>query len=154
VQLKPWHCVCVSLLFAGSATLAQDPKSDPEFIHLQQTEIQFEIVPDIAGVSVAILAGDPGAPGIYVIRARFSPGVKTAPHYHDQDRHVTVVSGVWAFGMDDSGNCENAIPLQAGAYAMHPKGAVHFDGSCNGEVVEVQIIGHGPVKTHWVKQDE
>jgi len=150
----PWHYVCASLLLAGSGSLAQDQKSDPGFIHLQKAEVQFATVPDNPGLSFAVLAGNPGTPGIYVIRVRFGPGVTTSPHYHDQDRHVTVVSGVWGFGMGESGNCADTIPLKAGAYAMHPKGAVHFDGSCNGEAVEVQIIGNGPVTTHWIESDE
>jgi hypothetical protein len=37
---------------------------------------------------------------------------------------------------------------------MHPKGAVHYDGSCNGEPVIVQIIGMGPVNTTWLETDE
>ena len=40
--------------------------------------------------------------------------------------------------------------MDPGAYVFHPKGAVHFDGSCVDETVEVQIIGRGPVNTTWV----
>ena len=39
------------------------------------------------------------------------------------------------------------VPLEAGAYAMHPAGAVHYDGSCGEGTAEVQIIGMGPVRT-------
>lgn len=154
MNLQIWHFVCVSLIFACSGSLAENQEADPGFIHLQKADIQFKPVPDLPGLSFAVLAGNPGTPGTYVIRARFGPGVTTPPHYHDQDRHVTVLSGVWGFGTGDSGDCAETIPLKAGAFAMHPKGAVHYDGSCNGEVVIVEITGIGPVNTHWIESDE
>ncbi len=126
--------------------------SASDFIHLAAADIPFDAVPDVAGLGYAVLSGDPDSAGIYVIRLRISPELTFPPHSHDQDRHVTVISGVWAFGTGYSGKCENTIPLTAGAYVMHPKGAVHFDGACGEEPVEVQIIGLGPVSTTWVEQ--
>ena len=101
-----------------------------------------------------VLSGDPDEAGIYVFRLKIPPGLTFPPHHHDQDRYVTVISGVWAFGTGYSGKCEDTIPLTAGAYVVHPKGAVHFDGACGEEAVEVQIIGRGPVKTTWVEEAE
>jgi len=83
--------------------------------------------------------------------SRYLPGRTFPPHHHDQDRYITVISGVWAFGKGYSGECEDTVPLTTGAYVMHPKGAVHFDGACGEDVVEVQIIGRGPVKTTWIE---
>jgi hypothetical protein len=57
-----------------------------------------------------------------------------------------VISGVWHFGTGTSGGCEGTKPLPAGGFGFHPAGAVHYDGSCGGEVV-VQIMGEGPVST-------
>jgi len=142
------------LLVAISGSIADDQGEGPGFIHLQVDEMEFRSVPEFTGLEFAILAGDPGKPGPYVIRARFGPGLTTPPHYHDQDRFVSVISGVWAFGTGDSGDCADTIPLKAGAFAMHPKGAVHFDGSCNDNEVVVQIAGLGPVETHWLGADE
>src|ERR1051325_2035435 len=49
-----------------------------------------------------VVAGDPSKPGIYVIRNRFPPGVMSRPHFHNQDRYVTVIKGTWwtAVGAD------------------------------------------------------
>lgn len=146
--------VCVSLLIAASGVLAEDQDTEPGFIHLQVDEMEFGPVPDLPGLEFVILAGDPSQPGPYVLRAKFGPGMTTPPHYHDQDRFVSVISGVWAFGTGKSGDCAETIPLTAGAFAMHPKGAAHYDGSCNGEVVVVQITGIGPVNTHWLGSDD
>lgn len=136
------------------ASVRSEEAQDPGFIHLANSAVDYRFSPDNPDVGRATLAGDPSKPGIYVIRLWLKPGVAVPPHYHDQDRHVTVISGTWAFGTGDSGDCSAATPMPAGSYVFHPKGAVHFDGSCLGGEVVVQIIGEGPVKTIWVDTDE
>ena len=99
------------------------------------------------GLAVAVLAGDPGAPGLYVMRVRFPPGVQSTPHFHDKERHATVLEGPWAFGTDARGDCARTAPLPAGSFAIHPAGAVHFDGACGDTATVVEITGMGPVTT-------
>lgn len=149
--MKPgsWLFWC-SLIVASSANTARTDESISGFVHLQAADVPYEANPDTPGLSYAVLSGNPGEAGIYVLRLKIPPGLTFPPHHHDQDRHVTVISGVWAFGTGYSGQCEDTIPLKAGAYIMHPKGAVHFDGACGEESVEVQIIGRGPVETTWI----
>lgn len=151
--MKPavWLLFC-SLSAWSPALLAQNHDSSSGFVHIQAVDVSYQPVPDIPGLSYAVLSGDPDKEGVYVIRLKISPGLTFPPHHHDQDRHVTVISGVWAFGTGDSGKCEDTTPLNAGAYVMHPKGAVHFDGACGDETVEVQIIGLGPVSTTWAEE--
>jgi len=139
------------LFFTSAAVSDQNKNPDSNFISLQAIDIPFEAFPGVEGLSHAVLSGDPERAGTYVIRLRISPGLTFPPHYHDQDRHVTVISGIWAFGTGYSGKCEDTVPLAAGAYVMHPKGAVHFDGACGKEPVEVQIEGLGPVSTTWIE---
>lgn len=150
MRLRTIFAAGVSLFVAAGGSLADDRAGAAGFIHLQVDDIRFQPVADLPGLEVAMLAGDPGKPGPYVVRVRFGAGMMTPPHYHDQDRFVSVISGVWAFGVGESGDCADTVPLRAGAFAMHPKGAVHFDGSCNGADVVVQITGIGPVETRWL----
>jgi quercetin dioxygenase-like cupin family protein len=81
-----------------------------------------------------------------VVRIRFPPGVHSNPHYHSQDRHVTVIKGIWWMGVGEKLDMSKAVALRAGSYALHPAGAVHWDGARDEETV-VQIVGMGPVKT-------
>lgn len=141
-----------SLMAASSATTAQTGESISGFVQLQAADVSYEADPEIPRLAYAVLAGNPDEAGVYVIRLKIPPGRTFPPHYHDQDRYITVISGVWAFGKGYSGKCEDTIPLSAGAYVMHPKGGVHFDGSCGAGTVEVQIIGRGPVKTTWIDE--
>jgi len=153
MRLGSW-LLLPTLLVASTAGSVQNEKPVSGFINLQAIDVPFEAFPDVEGLRFAVLSGDPKSAGMYVIRLRISPGLTFPPHYHDQDRHVTVISGVWAFGTGYSGKCEDTVPLTAGAYVMHPKGAAHFDGACGEEPVEVQIIGLGPVTTTWVDEAE
>jgi quercetin dioxygenase-like cupin family protein len=96
--------------------------------------------------AIAILAGDPEKEGFYLLRAKFAPGVMSSPHYHSTDRHVTVISGTWYTGTGREFDRENVVALVPGSYMLHPAGAVHYDGSKDGEVI-VEIKGIGPVST-------
>jgi len=94
------------------------------------------------------LFGDPNKPGMYIIRNHFKSGTMSHPHYHDQDRFVTVIKGTWWTGDGDKFAPETAVPIKAGGMMFHPAGYHHYDGSKPGtEDVIVQIMGMGPVKT-------
>ena len=132
-----------SLIVASSANTAPADESISGFVHFQAADVPYKVVPDIPDLGYVVMSGDPEEAGIYVVRLKIPPGRTFPPHHHDQDRYITVISGVWAFGKGYSGECEDTVPLTAGAYVMHPKGAVHFDGACGEDVVEVQIIEIG-----------
>ena len=102
-----------------------------------------------SAMQAIVIAGDPNKPGIYVLRNRFPPGVMSRPHFHDQDRFVTVIKGTWwtASGPDgDVYNPDKTVPLKTGSFMFHPAGGNHYDGAKDEEVI-VQIIGMGPVTT-------
>jgi quercetin dioxygenase-like cupin family protein len=136
---------CVAALLAAVGAIAQD--EDPGFIFLQKDEVALESGSGDFNVRSKVIVGNPNEEGIYVMRIEFGPNVTSPPHFHDQARFITVISGVWGFGRGASGDCDETVPMTEGAFVMHPKGAVHYDGSCNGEPVVVQIIGMGPVNT-------
>lgn len=152
MQPRPLHHACrTAILAAATLTIAAAVQAGPAdsaqgFVTRTPATVEFRSTGS-SGLAVAVLAGDPGAPGLYVLRVRFPPGVQSAPHFHDQDRHVTVLEGTWAFGTDASGDCARTEPLPAGSFAIHPAGAVHFDGACGDTATVVEITGMGPVTT-------
>ncbi|MBY6203792.1 cupin domain-containing protein [Halomonas denitrificans] len=137
---------------SATTTLADDAASG--FVDIQAADVPYEPHPEVQELGYSVLSGDPSETGVYVVRLQIPPGLTFPPHHHDQDRHITVISGVWSFGKGDSGRCDDTLSLTAGAYVLHPKGGVHFDGACGDEPVEVQIIGQGPVKTTWIDEPE
>ena len=100
-------------------------------------------------VQQKVLYGNPAEEGLYIIRVRFPDGGTSRPHFHSQDRFVTVIEGMWNAGIDASHDMTITTPIPAGGYMMHPAGAVHYDGSRGGPVV-VEIRGFGPVSTTGV----
>ena len=89
---------------------------------------------------------------IYVIRNRFAPGVTSRPHFHDQDRFVTVIKGTWWTDEGDVFRPDKMVPIKEGGFMYHPANYHHYDGSKDEEVV-VQIMGMGPVKTVQTEVD-
>lgn len=135
-------------LLSGTGFSAEIPQHSG-FVYLPPEAIEYQSAPG-SGLRQALLAGNPASPGLYVIRIEFPAGVTSPPHFHDQDRYITVISGTWAFGMGASGRCEDTLPLPQGSFAVHPAGAVHFDGACGDAPVTVEIRGMGPVTTTGV----
>lgn len=121
--------------------------SDPGFVIVQLADLEWDETSD--RTQTKVLYGDPSQEGLYVIRVRFPPGGTSSPHYHTQDRFVTVIEGVWNAGVDASHDMTKTTPIPAGGFMMHPAGAVHYDGSRGGAVV-VEIRGMGPVSTEGV----
>jgi quercetin dioxygenase-like cupin family protein len=128
-------------------------------IHAERDEAGFVwLVPDElvwqdleSGITFTIIQGNPRQEEFYIIRARFAPGVFSAPHFHPNDRFVTVIKGTWWAGTGNVLDKENAVRLDPGGYMMHPAGAVHYDGS-KGEEVIVQISGMGPAPIIFVDE--
>lgn len=121
--------------------------SDKGFVIVQKDDLQWDETS--TRTQQKILYGDPAKEGFYVIRVRFPPGGSSSPHYHTQDRFVTVIEGVWNAGTDASHDMTRTTPIPAGGFMMHPAGAVHYDGSRGGPVI-VEIRGMGPVSTEQV----
>jgi hypothetical protein len=107
------------------------------------------------------LYGDQNKAGIYVVRNLFrkgpgggQPGAGSRPHYHDQDRFVTVIKGTWYVALGDEAKTyqpEKMTGMPPGSFVFHPANGVHYDGAKDEDVI-VQIIGMGPVKTINIPQ--
>ena len=93
------------------------------------------------GAEIAILSGDPGKDGPYVLRLKFPAGYKVAPHTHPNDENLTVVSGALRFGHGDKPDEQKATLLKAGSFAMTPKGMQHYVAVAEDTVVQIHAIG-------------
>jgi quercetin dioxygenase-like cupin family protein len=130
-------------------SVAETQSEEPGFVRFKPAKIKWVNVPSMLGLQTAVLIGDPGQPGPYVIRVKFAPGVMTRPHKHSQDRFVTVISGTWYAGTGDKFEPEKTEGLPPGSFMKHPAKAAHYDGAKAEEVI-VQISGMGPVTTEYI----
>ena len=100
------------------------------------------------GAQLAVLYGDPGKEGPFVIRLKFPSGYKVPAHSHPTDENVTVISGTLNFAMGDKLDPKKGEALKAGGFIHMPKGMHHY-GWASGETV-VQINGTGPFQITYV----
>jgi hypothetical protein len=109
---------------------------------------QLKWVPDPEGLgfSQAIVEGDPGKAGIYIVMVKFPPYVMSRPHFHGETRYATVIKGTWYTGEGNTFDPNKTVPLKAGSFMKHPSNTRHFDGSKAEEVI-VQLMGMGPSTT-------
>jgi cupin len=135
------YLVAVIVLMIGSSGTAKEP---PDFIRVTPSDVHWHDIPGGHGAQEAILFGDPGKSGMYVVRVKFPPHLMDLPHWHPNDRFVTVLEGIWYTGTGDIFDPAHAVPLKPGSLMVHPAKAVHWDGSGGNDTVIVQIIGYGP----------
>ena len=67
----------------------------------------------------AVLFGDPGKPGPYVVRIKWLPGNMSRPHFHPNDRFFAVLSGTWWVGTGENFDPEATVPVP-GRQLRHP----------------------------------
>jgi quercetin dioxygenase-like cupin family protein len=136
-----------SLLIGPSVVGHAQQPSSKALVDSQNRRVQMEQTEAAFGNQVQInVFGDPTKPGLYAIRRKFKPGEMSRPHFHDQDRLVTVIKGTWYSAEGDVYDPRTAVAVKVGGFMLHPAGLHHYDGAKDEEVI-VQIIGMGPVKT-------
>lgn len=119
------------------------------FIIIQASDLEWD--EESNQLQQKVIYGDPSKEGLYILRARFPAGVTSVPHFHSQDRFVSVIEGTWYAGNDASHDINRTTEIPAGGFMIHPAGAVHFDGANHEAPVIVEIRGMGPVITEAVQ---
>src|ERR1019366_6373571 len=104
-----------------------------------------------AGSAQAILVGDPSKPGLYIVLTKWSPGHMSRPHFHPNDRFVTVISGTWWVGWGPKYDPDSTKAIPAGSFVTHYGKQIHYDGAKDVECV-LQIVGMGPAESTPAEQ--
>jgi quercetin dioxygenase-like cupin family protein len=151
-SLLPGRRLLCAAILIGTATIGTAQQQPPPKPLVDADHKR--LMPDQAptGVSFPVL-GDSNQPGMYVVRNNFQAGRTSRPHYHDQDRYITVIKGTWWTGEGDVFQPDKMVPIKAGGFMFHPAGYHHYDGAKDEETI-VQIMGMGPVKTVQTEVDE
>ena len=139
-----YRCGLVLLAAAVGTSLgsAQNPKLDPAALEYKlPSQIQWTDEP--IGAKTAVLAGDPSKPGLYVILVKWMPHHMSHPHWHPNDRFITVISGTWWVGTGTKFDPGSTVPMRAGTFVKHFARQPHFDGAKDEEAV-IEIVGDGP----------
>jgi hypothetical protein len=105
----------------------------------------------IAGNANAVLYGDPSKPGLYIVLVKWHAGHMSHPHFHPNDRFITVISGTWWVGSGTKFDPEATVPMPAGSFVTHFGKQVHYDGAKEGDTV-LEIVGEGPATSTPAEQ--
>jgi quercetin dioxygenase-like cupin family protein len=143
------NIIIASTILAGIScpVLAQDHKARA----MMPDALQWGPAPPMLpkGVQIAVLAGDPGKKGPFVVRLKIPAGQKIPAHQHPSAEGVTVISGDFRFGMGDKLDESKAEKLAPGGFVDLPANMNHYAFSGGGEVI-VQINSEGPFEIKYV----
>lgn len=153
-RTAPWAIGAVLLIGVSAIGRAQAPQGGqaqtPRTPILSKDHLRFQ--PEDLPTGGPVF-GDASKPGVYITRNRFAAGTGSRPHYHDQDRWVTVIKGTWYTAEGDVYKPDQMIAIKPGGMMFHPAGLHHYDGAKEEDVI-VQIMGVGPVQTVQTEVDE
>jgi hypothetical protein len=134
--------VVISLMTERSANAA-DP--DPSIMSITlPSQIQWGKSSSGSGADTAVLFGDPKKPGLYIMLLRWPPHTMSHPHFHPNDRFLTVLEGTWWVGWGPKYDPNSTVPMTKGSFVRHFGKKIHYDGAKDGEVI-LEIVGEGPV---------
>jgi quercetin dioxygenase-like cupin family protein len=139
-----WLVCGLSAYALSGVAYGQTGASSPRFLALQPEDLR-----PADGATQVVISGDPSKPGMYVVQNTFAPGRTSRPHYHDQDRYITVIKGTWWVSLGPEADVYNPgkmVAMKAGSFVFHPAFGHHYDGAKDEEAV-VRIMGMGPVTT-------
>ena len=134
----------IVLGIAALATLGSGLSADlnPKAL-IYQLPSQIKWVSNPSGASTAVLVGNPEKPGLYVLLNKWSPHHMSHPHFHPNDRFITVLSGTWWVGTGSKFDPDSTVPMPTGSFVTHFGKQIHYDGAKDGECI-LEIVGQGP----------
>ena len=109
----------------------------------RQPELQWGPAPAVfpAGAQMAVLAGDPGGTGEFVVRLKMPNGYRIMPHTHPTDEHVTVITGNFEVGMGETVADTGTLKLGAGGFVTAPANHAHYATARGLTIVQVNAMG-------------
>jgi quercetin dioxygenase-like cupin family protein len=104
------------------------------------------------GAQLALITGDPGKPGTYVIRVKIPAGYQIPAHWHSSAENLTVISGTVNVGMGDKLDKTTSKKLETGAFVYLPAKMNHFLWTTGPAIV--QIHAQGPFDIVYVNPQD
>jgi quercetin dioxygenase-like cupin family protein len=141
-----WVVIAGSVwLLAAPAALAQS-SSDSDSLKW--------LVPPVLppGALIAVLRGDPTAPGEFTLLVSMPNGYRLPPHFHPSSEHVEVREGALLVGIGDELDPKRTQVLAAGDSATAPAEVHHFSIARGRTVVEATF--NGPYTITYLRAED
>jgi quercetin dioxygenase-like cupin family protein len=101
------------------------------------------------GTEIAVLLGDPGKSGPFVLQVRFPAHTVVAPHTHATAENLTVISGELYHQMGEKLDQSRGDIMHAGGFTYLPANMPHSVWT-EGDGSVVQVTGTGPFGLNYV----
>lgn len=135
-------CGVITLAVVSLASIAADAPAQHPMVASGDEIVWGPAPPALPpGAQMAVLAGDPAAAGMVILRVKMPAGYTVPPHWHPTDEHVTVLSGSLTLGMGDKIDEASAKTLTAGGYGVAPMRMHHFATSKDGAIIQISLMG-------------
>lgn len=102
---------------------------------------------------LAVVVGEPSAPGPFVIRVKIPSDVKVMPHIHPEDRVYTVISGVFYIGLGEQFDGDKLHAYPPGSVIVLPGNTFHYHWAKSGEYI-TQVTAIGPLGLEYVNSKD
>ena len=144
--------IALSVAATGLSTInAAEQQLNPKAITIKLPD-QIPWKRSAAGTNeTAVLYGDPAKPGPYVLMFKWLPGNMSRPHWHPNDRYITVLKGTWWVGSGNKFDPANTVPMREGTFVTHFGKQVHWDGAKDEDAI-LLIVGEGPATNTRVEE--
>jgi hypothetical protein len=142
VSFRRAICLAILTILLVGFSSTKAAELDPKAINIQLPK-DIKWVKNGTGSEVATLVGDPSKPGLYIVLQKWLAHNNSHPHFHPNDRYITVLSGTWWVNTGPKYDLAGMKPLPAGSFVVHYGMQIHYDGAKDEDCV-LQIVGIGP----------
>ena len=128
----------------GLVTAGRAVELDPAAVaYVTPDQFKWRDPTDQVATNQTILLGDPNKPELYIYINKFKPGRFGNPHYHPNDRFITVIDGAAWRGTGPVLDPTHAARVPKGTFMIDHAAKVHWDGTKE-ESGAYLIAGIGP----------
>jgi hypothetical protein len=130
--------IVTALTLFSAAALAQSTH-----VLVPADQVQWGPAPAVLppGAQIAVLEGNPGAPGDLTLRLKLPANYDIPPHWHSMTERVTVLSGALHVGMGDAIDREHSTALAPGGFVSLPSQMHHYAFTRTPTVVQINLQG-------------
>jgi quercetin dioxygenase-like cupin family protein len=136
VSLVALLLMSASLLSAQAAPTTKSKTTKSTTLHWGPAPAVFP-----KGARMAVVSGDPGKAGEFVIQLSMPAGYKISPHFHPTDETVQVKKGIFLVGMGDTFDAKSTKPMKVGDTGTIAAQMHHFAAAKGATIVSVTAMG-------------
>jgi quercetin dioxygenase-like cupin family protein len=139
-----WRTLVIPATLLGGLSIGIAAELNPAAVVYKLPDQVKWSAADSRGVQSAVLVGDPSKPGFYAMYVKWLKGNHfSRPHFHPNDRYITVLQGTWWVATGPKFDPAITIPMPAGSFVTHFGKQVHWDGAKDEDAM-LLIVGDGP----------